>query len=65
MDEHIKFVLEHDGMFPESGFGGCSCDTCEAIRRHFFDKLKQALKKLKPIEKFKASAERTNTEKGT
>lgn len=36
---HIEFVLEHDGLIPEEGFGGCSCETCEAIRQYVKAKL--------------------------
>lgn len=29
---HIAFVLQHNGLFPEPGFGGCSCEDCDMLR---------------------------------
>lgn len=29
---HLAWVLVHNGLEPESGFGGCSCDTCSLLR---------------------------------
>ncbi len=30
---HVEFVLRHDGLIPEPGFGGCSCYDCTILRK--------------------------------
>ena len=39
MNEHLRFVLAHDGLLPEPDFGGCSCPDCEELRKYIYDKL--------------------------
>lgn len=34
---HLEFVLRHDGLLPEPGFGGCSCDECAMLRTWIAD----------------------------
>jgi len=29
---HLAWVIVHNGLEPEKGFGGCSCDTCSLLR---------------------------------
>ena len=29
---HLAWVIVHNGLEPNSGFGGCSCDTCSLLR---------------------------------
>lgn len=36
---HLKFVIEHNGLFPDPGMGGCCCDTCRMIREHALTKM--------------------------
>lgn len=35
--EHLEFVLRHDGLIPEPGFGGCSCADCAMLRKWIAD----------------------------
>jgi hypothetical protein len=30
--EHLAYSLVHDGVEPPRGFGGCSCEVCNALR---------------------------------
>lgn len=30
--EHLAYSLVHDGVDPPRGFGGCSCELCNALR---------------------------------
>ncbi len=39
IDTHIQFVLKHDGLLPDDGLGGCSCETCDALRRYVEEKV--------------------------
>ena len=29
---HLAWVIVHNGLEPDAGFGGCSCDTCSLLR---------------------------------
>lgn len=29
---HLAYSLVHNGIEPPRGFGGCSCDVCNALR---------------------------------
>lgn len=30
--KHLAFVIAHNGLEPDKGFGGCSCDICSLLR---------------------------------
>ena len=30
--QHVAWVLVHNVLEPEKGFGGCSCDICSGLR---------------------------------
>jgi hypothetical protein len=46
VQSHIEFVLQHDVLLPPPGFGGCSCEDCELLRKWMaerFGKLQEAV----------------------